>query len=143
MFGRNNTLDVDWLANVKFFEGMDRAELSRVAALAERVEAEAGAELTDQGRYGDVCYVIVQGSANVYMNGEYVTSLGSGAMVGEMALLEHRPRAATVVAETPMVLAAFGTKEFRTLLEELPRAKERVLSVLGDRLKANRERRGA
>lgn len=143
MFGRNNTLDVDWLANVKFFEGMDRAELTRVAALAERVEAEAGAELTDQGRYGDVCYVIVQGSANVYMNGEYVTSLGSGAMVGEMALLEHRPRAATVVAETPMVLAAFGTKEFRTLLEELPRAKERVLSVLGDRLKANRERRGA
>jgi CRP/FNR family transcriptional regulator, cyclic AMP receptor protein len=141
MFGRNNRLEVDWLANVSFFEGMERAELERVAALAERVEADAGAELTDQGRFGDTCYVIVEGAANVYMNGEYVTSLGSGTMVGEMALLEHRPRVATVVAETPMVLAAFGTKEFRTLLEELPRAKERVMAVLGDRLKANLERR--
>lgn len=141
MFGRNNKLEVDWLANVSFFEGMDRSELERVAALAQRIEADAGAELTDQGRFGDVCYVIVQGSANVYKNGEYVTSVGSGAMVGEMALLEHRPRSATVVAETPMVLAAFGTKEFQTLLEELPRAKERVMAVLGERLKAQHERR--
>jgi CRP-like cAMP-binding protein len=141
MFGRHNRLDVDWLANVSFFEGMDRSELERVATLAARVEAEPGAELTDQGRYGDVCYVIVEGTANVYMNGEYVTSLGPGAMVGEMALLEHRPRVATVVAETPMVLAAFGTREFRTLLDELPRAKERVLALLGDRLRANLERR--
>ena len=141
MFGRNNRLDVDWLANVSLFEGFDRSELERVAALAQRIEAEPGAELTDQGRYGDVCYVIVRGSANVYMNGEFVTGLGAGSMVGEMALIEHRPRAATVVAETPMVLAAFGTKEFGRLLDELPKAKERVLKVLGDRLKANMERR--
>lgn len=141
MFGRNDQLDVEWLANVSFFEGLDRRELSRVAALADRVEAEPGAELTDQGRYGDVCYVIVQGVANVYMNGEYITSLGAGSMVGEMALLEHRPRVASVVAESPMVLAAFGTKEFQRLLEELPKTKERVYTVLGERLRANLDRR--
>jgi CRP/FNR family transcriptional regulator, cyclic AMP receptor protein len=141
MFGRNNRLDVDWLSNVSFFEGLDRHELERVAALANRVEAEPGAELTDQGRYGDVCYVIVEGVANVYMNAEYVTSLGAGSMVGEMALLEHRPRAASVVAESPMVLASFGTKEFQTLLEELPKTKERVYTVLGERLRANLDRR--
>lgn len=141
MFGRNESLDVDWLANVSFFDGLDRNELQRVAALAQRVEAEPGAELTDQGRYGDVCYVVVQGSANVSMNGEFIASLPSGSMVGEMALIEHRPRSASVVAETPMVLAAFGNKEFRTLLEELPKTKERVYSVLGDRLRANMARR--
>jgi CRP-like cAMP-binding protein len=141
MFGRNNRLDVDWLANVSFFEGLDRHELERVAELATRVEAEPGAVLTDQGRYGDVCYVIVEGAANVYMNHEYVTSLNAGSMVGEMALVEHRPRVATVVAEGPMVLASFGTKEFQTLMEELPKTKERVNSVLGERLKANSDRR--
>lgn len=141
MFRRNESLDVDWLANVSFFEGLDRDELQRVAALAQRVEAEPGAELTDQGRYGDVCYVVVQGSANVYMNGEFIAAVASGSMVGEMALIEHRPRSASVVAETPMVLAAFGNKEFRTLLEELPKTKERVYSVLGDRLRANMARR--
>jgi CRP/FNR family cyclic AMP-dependent transcriptional regulator len=141
MFGRNDRLDVDWLANVSFFEGLDRHELERVAALADRVEAEPGAELTDQGRYGDVCYVVVQGVANVYMNGEYITSLGAGSMVGEMALLEHRPRVASVVAESPMVLAAFGTRQFQTLLEELPKTKERVYNVLGERLRANLDRR--
>jgi CRP/FNR family transcriptional regulator, cyclic AMP receptor protein len=141
MFGRNDRLDVDWLADTAFFEGLDRHELERVAALADRVEAEPGAELTDQGRYGNVCYVIVQGVANVYMNGEYITSLGAGSMVGEMALLEHRPRVASVIAESSMVLAAFGTKEFQTLLDELPKTKERVFTVLGERLRANLDRR--
>lgn len=135
MFGRKRTGDAEWLAGVAFFKDFSNDELERVAALAKEVDAEPGAELMEQGRMGDSCYVIVEGSANVYMSGEHVASLQEGSMVGEMALIDHRPRNATVVAETPMVLAAFDHKAFHQLLDEMPKAKERVLELLNARLK--------
>ncbi len=134
MFGRKAKADAEWLAGVAFFDGFTDDELSRVAALAEEVEAEEGAELTSQGRVGDVCYVIVDGTAGVYSSGEQIATLAEGSMVGEMALIDRAPRNATVVAETPMVLAAFNSKAFHRLLDEMPKAKERVLATLESRL---------
>ena len=140
MFGRNDKLDTDWLAAVDFFDGFAKPELEEVAALGERVDVEAGTELIDQGRVGDVCYVIVDGRAAVHIRGEFVTSVGAGTMVGEMALVEHRPRNATVIAETPMTLVGFGTPEFRKLLSKSPTAYDRVTTMLNDRLRQNQER---
>lgn len=133
MFGRKAKADTEWLSEVEFFQDFTDAELARVAVLAEEVNAEVGAELTEQGRVGDVCYVIVEGTAGVYASGEHVASLHAGTMVGEMALIGHVPRNATVVAETPMVLAAFDARSFRQLLDEMPKARERVLAILNAR----------
>lgn len=141
MFGHRNKLQTEWLAGVDFFAGFSDAQLEQVAELGHRVEADAGAEITDQGRYGDACYVIVDGSANVIINGEYVASVGAGTMIGEMALLEHRPRSATIVAETAMVLVSFNVKEFQELLDANPTAKERVLTLLTKRTIDNQARR--
>ena len=141
MFGRNNKLDTDWLAGVGFFEGFSKPELDSVAALGERVDVTAGTELIDQGRVGDTCYVIVTGTAAIYMQGEFVTSVGAGTMVGEMALVEHRPRNASVVAETDMTLVGYGMKEFRKLLDRSPNANERVTIMLNERLAENQQRK--
>lgn len=140
MFGRNNKLDTGWLAQVSFFDGFGQAELSAVASLGERVDIAAGTELIDQGRVGDSCYVIVDGQAAIHIRGEFVTSVGSGTMVGEMALVEHRPRNATVTAETDMTLVSFGTGEFAKLLQRSPHTYDRVMAMLSDRLQANQQR---
>lgn len=125
------------LARSSFFEGFTDDELARVASLADEVVAEKGAVLIDQGRVGLECYVILEGSAGVYVAGEHVATNGPGSMIGEMALVEHRPRNATVIAETPMTLIAFDTKAFRTLLQEMPKAHDRVMETLASRLKVN------
>ena len=140
MFGRNNKLDTAWLGSLGFFEGFTDAELDAVSVLGERIEVAAGTEIIDQGRVGDNCYVIVEGTAAVYMRGEFVTSVRSGSMVGEMALVEHRPRNASVSAETDMVLVSFGTSEFRKLLDRSPNANDRVNALLNARLRANEAR---
>ena len=140
MFGRNNKLDTGWLKSLEFFDGFTDGELDAVSALGERSEVAAGTEIIDQGRVGDSCFVIVDGRAAVYIRGEFVTSVRSGSMVGEMALVEHRPRNASVVAETDMVLVSFGTEEFRKLLERSPNAYERVQTMLNARLQENRAR---
>ena len=57
-----------------------------------------------------------------------------------MSLVEHRPRNASVSAETDMVLVSFGTAEFRKLLDQSPNANERVQALLNARLRANEAR---
>ncbi len=127
----------DKLANVAFFEGFTSEELDRVAELAEDVEAEQGATLIDQGRVGQECYVILDGQAGVYAADEHIATLEAGSMVGEMALVDHRPRSATVIAETPLQLIAFDTRAFKQLLEEMPKANERVMALLSTRIRPN------
>lgn len=140
MFGRNNKLDTGWLGSLGFFQGFTEAELGAVSSLGEKEQVAQGTQIIDQGRVGDSCYVIVEGTAAVYIRGEFVTSVPSGSMVGEMALVEHRPRNASVVAETDMVLVSFGTEEFRKLLDRSPNASERVLTLLNARLRDNEAR---
>ncbi len=142
MFGkRNKSVDaVTKLRGVKFFEGFSDEDLARVAELADDVEAEGGAVLMEQGRVGQECFVILDGHASVYVGEDHVETLAEGSMVGEMALVDHLPRVATVVADTPMTLVAFDTRRFRMLLEEMPKAEERVLQLLADRRKAKRAR---
>lgn len=140
MFGRNGKLDTAWLTGVPFFNDFDDDTLKKASQLGERSEIAAGTVLIDQGRHGDACYVIVEGQAMVQMNGQYVATVGAGSMVGEMALVEYRPRSASVVAETDMVLVSFGTKEFRTLLDTSPEVRESVLAQLNKRLRDNEAR---
>ena len=94
----------------------------------------SGAVLVDQGDPGTSCYVILAGVAGVYVRGEYVASSGPGSMVGEIALIDHRPRTATVVADSDLELLQFDSAAFRTLLEEMPKASERVMTLLRARL---------
>ena len=139
MFGKRTKAEngAEHLRGLAFFEGFTDADLDRIAELAESVEAESGAVLMEQGRVGQECYVIESGQAEVFVGEEHLVTVGPGSMVGEMALVDRRPRTATVVATTPMALLAFDTKAFQKLLSEMPKADERVYSLLATRLKAN------
>ena len=68
------------------------------------------------------------------------TSVGEGSAIGEMSLLEHRPRNATVVAEADMVVAEFSIKDFRKLLDSYPSANLRINELLNRRLAENIDR---
>lgn len=134
-FWKRDSESVDWLANVAFFEGFDHDHLRRVAALSSEVEYPAGAVIIDQGDAGTDCFVIVDGSASVSMGGEFVAAVSEGTMIGEMALVDHRPRNATVTADTDCKLLRFQAKQFRQLLDEMPKASERVMTLLHDRMR--------
>jgi len=125
---------VEVLSGVPFFTCFDREDLRRVVEMSDEVQLPAGAVVVDQGDPGTDCYAIVEGTASVYVRGEYVASSGPGSMVGEMALVDHRPRTATVVADTPLDLLRFDSHAFRTLLDEMPKASEHILSELRTRL---------
>ena len=125
------------LKDVAFFEGFTDDELRRVAELADEADADAGAELTDQGRPGQEAFVILDGEAGIYIGGKQVNELGPGELVGEMSLIDHNPRTADVRALTPMKLLAFDSGHFRRLLDEMPDALIRVMERLIERKRLN------
>lgn len=140
LFGIGNKIDTALLRNTPLFAGFDEGELNDVAKLATRKEVASGETLIEQGRYGDACYVISEGVAAVYINDQYITTVREYTAVGEMALLERRPRNATLIAETPMVLAEFQVDDFRTLLSRYPTTELRVQELLTARLRENEAR---
>ncbi len=134
-FKKHDGESADWLADVSFFDGFTKDQLRRVAGLSKEVEVPAGTVIIDQGDAGTECFVIVEGDASVYVANDHVATLHAGSMVGEMALVDHRPRTASVVADTSLKLLRFDAQQFRTLLDEMPKASERVMSLLTARLR--------
>ncbi len=131
---RKSSERVELLSGVPFFDGFVDADLQRVVELSDEVTVHAGNVVVDQGDPGTHCFVIISGVASVYVRGEHVAALGPGSMVGEMALVDHRPRTATVVGDTDLELLRFDSKAFAKLLEEMPKASEQVMSLLRTRL---------
>lgn len=123
----------DWLRAAPLLEGCSQAELSRVASLARRVDAQAGDVLTAEGEAGDTFYLIATGTATVTRGGVRLASLGPGSYFGEIAIIERGPRTATVAADTPMRMFELEASDFAALLREIPAVKNRIESVIAQR----------
>jgi CRP-like cAMP-binding protein len=124
------------LANVALFAGCTRKELAEIARLTFEVQRSAGATLCQEGETGLECLIIVEGEASVTVTGTPVASIGPGDFVGELALLDRRPRAATVTALTDLRALALSRSEFNSLLAQVPSVAPRMLATMGSRLRS-------
>lgn len=128
------------LATVSFFSSFDQEQLDQIAAMGEPVDVEPGAVITEQGEVGQEAYVVVSGEVQVVVNGHPIATAGPGSMLGEMALLDLRPRSATLQALTPVELIAYDAKHFRQILDEMPADARARLSERDERFRSeNRE----
>ena len=64
----------------------------------------------------------------------WIATRGPGTYVGEIALLDHRPRTATVVAKTPVSIEVIGQREFAGLLSEVPEISQKLIPAMAKRL---------
>jgi CRP-like cAMP-binding protein len=134
---RHDVLD-EHLANVPLFVGLSKKQLRLVSQLARELEQPAGTVLIEQGEVGHEFFVVVQGELEVSRDGRVVGTHGPGGYAGEIALLEQRPRIATVIAKTRVKLEVIDQREFAGLLEEMPELARQVRAVAADRI-ANAE----
>src|SRR3546814_3296999 len=107
---RQNHLDP--LASVPLFSACSKKELQAVAKASDQVDLPAGRVLCEQDSIGREAFVILEGSADVRRNNRKVATLGPGDCVGEMALLDHGPRTATVTAASDLSVLVLGAREF-------------------------------
>ncbi|HLF99045.1 MAG TPA: cyclic nucleotide-binding domain-containing protein [Acidimicrobiia bacterium] len=124
---------IQLLRRVGLRDETDR-ELAELAPLVDEVEFDVGDVLMEEGRTAFEAFIIVEGTASVSIDAHHIATLGPGEMVGEMALLDHSPRSATVTAATPMRLLAMDPRSFASLLRR-PTIGWRVAAELAQRLR--------
>jgi len=123
-------------------ESIDFTVLSRLGA--ERRHYSAGDVIFRAGDAGEELFVIRDGTVAVEVKGVIVERLGSSEIFGEMALVEAKPRSATVIAETDCVVVPISEKQFLTMVEYAPSFSLAVIRTLAHRLReANENRRRA
>ncbi|MDR7545062.1 MAG: cyclic nucleotide-binding domain-containing protein [Armatimonadota bacterium] len=96
---------------------------------------EPGAVIVRQGDPGLGFFLIRDGRVQVSHDGHVIRELGPGEFFGEMALMEERPRSATVTAKTQTTCLQLVRWDFRALLKEHPDLAVRMLEVVVRRLR--------
>jgi CRP/FNR family transcriptional regulator, cyclic AMP receptor protein len=125
---------IELLRAVPLFSRCSARELQSIASIADEVEVKEGKELTREGERGREFFVILEGQADVRRKSRKVNTLGPGEFLGEIALLTHVPRTATVAATTPMRALVITGPDFRSLLRRTPTIQVKVLEALAQRL---------
>jgi CRP/FNR family cyclic AMP-dependent transcriptional regulator len=123
------------LAEVELFRHCTPKELSRLAAITDEAVLETGQVLCRQGEVATAAYVIDDGEANVKIGNHFIGTVGPGESVGEMGLLDYRPRSASVVARSPMKVYVIDARRFESLLEDAPTLSRSLLRVLTGRIR--------
>ena len=111
-------MDPNRLTAIPIFSHLSPDEAKRLAAFATETSAAAGQMLMKEGDYSVELIAIEEGTADVIQGGRKIASLGTGDLIGEMGLLERRPRNADVIASSPMRLLKLTHWEIRRMSEE-------------------------
>ena len=94
-----------------------------------------GKVLVEEGRIGLEFFLIVKGGPSVTRSGRRWRRSGPGDHFGELALLDRRPRSASVVSETDMDLLVLSQRQFNSLLESVPTISRKMLAAMANRLR--------
>ena len=94
----------------------------------------AGTRLTAEGANAYETFIVVEGVAEVVVDGKPVGEVGPGELVGEVAVLQHSRRTATVTAKTHMKLIVINSREIDWLFSHKDLA-ERVRDDLARHLR--------
>lgn len=124
------------LTRVPLFADLSRKQLSLASQLSTPIDLPAGHVLARQGSVGAEFFIVLQGHVDVVKNGKLVATRGPGSPLGEIALIEARPRTATLVTQTPVHARVASQREFAGLLAEVPEISQRLRAIMLERLAA-------
>lgn len=125
---------VEHLAGVPLFASMPKRHLRRLARSTRQVTIEADQVLIAEGESSHEAYLIIAGRAVVRRKGRKLAELGPGDIVGELGLLLHRPRQATVRSTSPLEVLVLDRDDLREVVEESPELGWRLLETVAERL---------
>src|SRR5262245_1387829 len=122
------------LAGVPLFAGLSKRQLAQISGLMTPVELSAGKVLARQGEIGREFVILLDGEVEVARDGRVIAVRGPGDYIGEIALLDDRPRTATVIAQTDLSAEVLNRAEFFSLLADAPELSSRIMATMGRRL---------
>jgi PPM family protein phosphatase len=125
---------LDALAELDLFRALALPELVKLYNLFTTLLVSAGQLVIREGDEGEHLFVVVDGKFQIARGGLQIAELGAGAHFGEMALLNRRPRTATVTALEPARLLQLSRVAFHELLNTEPALATKILMRLAETL---------
>jgi CRP-like cAMP-binding protein len=127
---------VSALNKAALFADVQDHALAEIAQIVAEVDFDAGETIIREGDLETWMFIMVDGRARVDVGGAEVATIGPGASVGELALIDPAPRAATVTALTPCLLFRLDQAAFHEVMEEQPAVVSALLVMLTRMLRA-------
>jgi|CXWL01.1.fsa_nt_gi CRP-like cAMP-binding protein len=115
------------LARVDLFSDLTTADLQQIAAMCRPERFESGSEIVAQGDTSGRFYLVLEGTADIIVNGAKVGEVGPGGSFGEIAVIDRGPRSASVQATSALQACSVASITLRPLLKEHPEMSYRLL----------------
>ena len=128
---------VDVLKKVPLFAHCSRTSLESAAANTDEVDVVAGRTLIKQGEPSDTFYVLLDGQAEVTIDGKSRRKLGPGDFFGEISMLDRGPATATVTTTGPSRMMVMSHMQFRDAIKGNQDLLIQVLAAVAERLRAD------
>jgi voltage-gated potassium channel len=120
------------VAHVPLFAKLDAPTISSLVSILKARTVTTGTVIVRKGDRGDAMYFIASGEVQVSTDAG-TTQLNEGDFFGEMALLLHEPRNATVTASSSTDLLVLDANDFLRLVDQLPSLKRYIEAVARER----------
>lgn len=124
------------LRSLTLFGDLGKKERQLLASRAEAVDVPEGKVLAEQGRTAYEFFVIREGTACVERGGQLVAEVGPGDFFGEVGIVTHQPRNATVRATSAMKLLVITAQAFRGMERDTPTVARQIEQAVEDRREA-------
>jgi CRP/FNR family cyclic AMP-dependent transcriptional regulator len=136
--------EFEFLRRVPLFAEIEPAKLKLLAFMSERVGFDHGKFVFRQGDQADAAYLIIDGEAEVILEGPAgpitVATLGANEVVGEIGILCDLPRNATVRAKNRLVALRIAKDPFMRMVREFPNMSVSIMRELAHRLELTNNR---
>ena len=132
---------LDLLRRVPLFARVSAGSLESVAANTDEVDVEAGRTLITQGEPSDSFYILLDGEAEVTIDGKSRRTMRPGDFFGEISMLDLGPATATVATTRPCRVMVMSHVQFRDAVKGDEELLLQVLAAVAERLRADAIRR--
>jgi CRP/FNR family transcriptional regulator, cyclic AMP receptor protein len=137
---RKMTIETEQLKNLNYFAGLETAELESIKRYISEKTADKGELFLFEGEWSDYLYFLIGGLVKVYktsQNGkEQILHIAPpGESLNDVSTFDGGTNQASMVAMTPVQLAAIRKEDLKTILEEHPRIYINILKALAYRIR--------
>lgn len=132
------------LARTDLFGGLDQETLGALAERSRTRIVRKGQFVFHEGDPGDALFVVAEGVVKLVVTSDegdemVLAAVRPPEILGELAVVDGGPRAASAQALRPARLLAISRPDFREVLRARPVVAEALLRLLGDRLRRSTE----
>ena len=108
------------LRSAPLFKGLSTRQLRSILSSAAPTEFSPGAVIVKEGEASDAFFIIKEGSAKVFVEGNERATLGPRSYFGEISVIDGGPRTATVTAQTKVSALQLTSRGLTRTLERYP-----------------------